>query len=417
MALIEPLLDSTGEGLAEELSDLTKATIQHFPIESYFFHVGAYDVLRTHMAHPALLPELPLGLTAAHSALKESHRYWGLLVVAACLEEYLASLVQLSEPDGALATQLVADLLEYCRSPTVVYRCLVPVLGVEVENPIMQDAITVRRTGYQDGALPSRSGSTPMIGPELSSDALNQGILAPPPLPVTIELRQAVAKDSGNTLHQDMSELLLSFQLSGYPLASGDGYGVIDSTVPWIPLERSDVTFAALLDYNVPQTPHLAEVDLRNVLGIHRRIQQHDDTTALRDFALRRFVSGLRRSGAADTVVDFVTALECVLLPGGNPNELRFRFAANGAALTRPPGRERLERYCKLLELYDARSSAVHRPKSDSEKAMKQGAWSRVVMDEDVRELTRSILLEAVTRQTWPTPGDFLTMLFAPSST
>lgn len=405
----EPVLDRVGEELAEGLYELTKATLKHFPVSSLGFHMAGYEEVRAHLAHPDLLPDLPLGLGDVRDAIAESDRYWSLLLVWACLEKYLASVADLAVSNEPLAINLVDELLEYARSPSMRYQCLVPVVGIEVGQPVVSARISVRGSDPQDEAPLTPPGTIRRL-----SDQPSPFPLAEPLLPWIIEVSEDVAKGRDHSLVRTMEDLLLSFQLAGYPLASRDGSGAVVTKVRWLPVECATPHFDAVMNYTLPQNHSVDDVGLQHVLDVHRRVQQHDETTTLRDFALGRFVSGLRRQTAADTLVDYVNALECVLLPGGNANELRFRFAANGAAFTRPPGPERLARYQELLGIYDDRSSAVHRPKSGSAKSINKVAWTRIAMHDDIREMTRDILLEAVMRDTWPGDQDLVKMLFNP---
>lgn len=405
----EPVLNRVGEELAEGLYELTRATLKHFPVSSLLFHMAGYQEVRTRLASPDNLPDLPLGLVDGYDAIAQSDRYWALLLVWACLEEYLASVADLAVSNEPLAINLVDELLEYARSPSVRYQCLVPVVGIEVGQPVVSARISVRESDPQDEAPLTPPGTIRRL-----SDQPSPFPLAEPLPPWIIEVSEDVAKGHDHSLVRTMEDLLLSFQLAGYPVASRDGSGAVVPKVRWLPVECATPHFDAVMDYALPHNRSVDDVGLQHVLDVHRRIQQHDETTTLRDFALGRFVSGLRRQTAADTLVDYVNALECVLLPGGNPSELRFRFAANGAAFTRLPGPERLARYQKLRDLYDARSSAVHRPKSRSAKSIDEVTWTRIAMHDDIWDMTRDILQEAVMRGAWPEEQDFVKMLFNP---
>ncbi len=78
------------------------------------------------------------------------------------------------------------------------------------------------------------------------------------------------------------------------------------------------------------------------------------------ELALRRFSLGCSRQDPSDALVDFVIALEALLLPGLSRSEMAFRFRLHGAHYMAafPGERSGIER--QLRELYDVRSSLVH---------------------------------------------------------
>jgi len=83
------------------------------------------------------------------------------------------------------------------------------------------------------------------------------------------------------------------------------------------------------------------------------------------DVALGRFHQGCIDRAQADSLVEFVIALEAVLLQPDdtdrrNQGELKFRFGLNGARLLRTDPADRRAMRKDLGEIYDARSSIVH---------------------------------------------------------
>jgi hypothetical protein len=78
------------------------------------------------------------------------------------------------------------------------------------------------------------------------------------------------------------------------------------------------------------------------------------------ELAIRRFSQGCERSSPLDALVDFVIALESLLLPGEERGEYRYRMSLRGAALL---GKDPLDRAAvkgNLAEAYDIRSKIVH---------------------------------------------------------
>ena len=70
------------------------------------------------------------------------------------------------------------------------------------------------------------------------------------------------------------------------------------------------------------------------------------------DVALHRFSLGSGRTVATDALIDFVVALEGLLLPStGDNRELRYRFSLNGAVFLGTNGQERHKVCVQLREL------------------------------------------------------------------
>jgi hypothetical protein len=101
-----------------------------------------------------------------------------------------------------------------------------------------------------------------------------------------------------------------------------------------------------------------------------------DDPEHASELALRRFVLGCARDDPADALVDFVVALEALLLPNRTA-EMSDRFKVNGAHFIATEPVERPTLYKQLEELYDIRSQMVH----GGRRRPKVGAIQKAVRD------------------------------------
>ncbi len=114
----------------------------------------------------------------------------------------------------------------------------------------------------------------------------------------------------------------------------------------------------------------LEEELFRQARRTARRLEDYDlaDPKTPEELALRRFGMGCGRSGATDALVDFVIALEALLLPadrGAGTTELAFRFRTHGAYLIANSPEERDPTFDALKRVYDLRSRQTHDLASD----------------------------------------------------
>lgn len=82
-----------------------------------------------------------------------------------------------------------------------------------------------------------------------------------------------------------------------------------------------------------------------------------------KDLALHRFATGIARQDDADAVLDFVIALEALLLPldtVARHSDLSYRFRIHGAMFIAESADLRREVFRQLRDLYEMRSHLVH---------------------------------------------------------
>ena len=104
--------------------------------------------------------------------------------------------------------------------------------------------------------------------------------------------------------------------------------------------------------------------------------QRLDDPQRPSETALRRFSLGCGREDFADALVDFVVALEALLLPYGDDQraEMSFRFRLHGAHFIAANQMERPVLYRQLEQLYSIRSRMVHGGKPPAPEEVQSAA-------------------------------------------
>ena len=110
----------------------------------------------------------------------------------------------------------------------------------------------------------------------------------------------------------------------------------------------------------------LTEADAAKFVKLWKRWGKAEHWQDL-EVAVRRFSMGCERSSAEDRLIDYVIALEALLLPDEKIGEYRYRLSLRGAALL---GKDPLDRAAvkrNLAEAYDCRSSIVHGSKEKPE--------------------------------------------------
>jgi hypothetical protein len=121
--------------------------------------------------------------------------------------------------------------------------------------------------------------------------------------------------------------------------------------------------------------------------------QRLDDPQRPSETALRRFGLGCGREDFADALVDFVVALEALLLPYGDDQraEMSFRFRLHGAHFIADSSMERPVLYRRLEQLYSIRSRLVHGGKLPAPEEVQAAAKS-------AHSLAARGLLKAITQ-------------------
>ena len=111
--------------------------------------------------------------------------------------------------------------------------------------------------------------------------------------------------------------------------------------------------------------PTVTAADFRTISATVEKLEQYHlgQPTSPHDVALQRLSMGSSRSSATDALVDFVIALEALLLPYDSHTrhgDLSHRFRLHGAHYLASKKADRTHVYDQLRDLYDLRSRIVH---------------------------------------------------------
>ena len=302
---------------------------------------------------------------------------------------------QLSGFDRAddTAARFAEDVLTFLRAPDLTYHVTIPLAGLDIagsRDKITAPDVTVfRLTSEAQGDLMDEWGMNNFTGRNAFTSL---------PL-VALRLVVSTPRTAQNPLTQSLvAKWLCALQLHGYALAGinaltegypswvspGKGFAPINlpartrkwSTVSPASLDRVAKTVRQLTSYNIngPRSAH--------------------------DLALHRFSAGAARESAADAIVDFVIALESLLLPAGiGHGDLSYRFHVHGAHYLAKTKSERTAIAEKLTDLYRLRSRLVHGGKYPAAADVES---ARVIAE----DFARQGLLKAVTNE-FPTANDF----------
>lgn len=155
-------------------------------------------------------------------------------------------------------------------------------------------------------------------------------------------------------------DLLVALFLQGHNL-SGPGWQMRRLLPQWYPTGFGH-TPLALHSFPRGGQPTISATDFSRAVRTAEQLAPHDlaDPRRPTEIAIKRFLMGCTRDDAADALVDFVVALEALLLRGSSYTELRYRFRLHGAHFIASHPVERQGLFDQLKDVYDARSSLVH---------------------------------------------------------
>jgi hypothetical protein len=149
-------------------------------------------------------------------------------------------------------------------------------------------------------------------------------------------------------------------------------------------------TFAPLGPVELQRAVELAELIPRGCL---------DNPLQRRDIALHRFSLATSQREDAEAVIDYVIALEALLVPGESTTDTTLRFSLNGARFLATNPAERHSIYGDLKRLYAARSNLVHGTKL-------KAAADFSTLRREARTLASRGLVKAL-QSHWPTAEEF----------
>lgn len=306
---------------------------------------------------------------------------------------FAASLDDLTVSATTEASTAAKELMAFLSSDVVRSRTWMAIGGVRVGAPLVSGSVTLRPltddeyaaahdsgdwAGGEVGRPPTMASETAVLSViEDRPKRTNPGAFTGDAVKRVILGMQLVGLDPSGSGWMQQRDLPVTHGTMGFPLA----------------LPR----FAAVTDC----AQELLDAATRLAAAMPQSI---GDPRRSADVALGRFHQGCVDRSSADALVEFVIALEAVLLQPEdtdrrNQGELRFRFGLNGALLLRtdPINRHALRK--ELVEVYDARSAIVHGGILDRAEIARLAPRARA--------LAAEVLVHGLTSG-WPTGADFL---------
>jgi hypothetical protein len=324
-----------------------------------------------------------------------------LRYIAAPTWTYLTALATMEHPDRELAARLAREVTELLTTGRFTVRQSIPLeLQPQVAEFAEGSARLRRLDELEQGefleATNRRSSSRMVVFAPLS------------PLQLVTHLLEVETEGTtpGSLTLTPRTRLLTALQLHGVRPA-GPG-SIVYSILP-------DWYFSARSGGRIPIAKGLdagdGELNNEQFVAACRTavlLDNYDVRTPTRpaELALRRFEIGSGRDDAVDGLVDFVIALEALLLPEdravGNA-EVSYRFRMHGAHFIADVASERQQIYDDLQKLYRLRSDIVHGGQRVDPRDLEAG-WRAA------RGLAARGLLKAV-HDGFPTVADFRKML------
>jgi hypothetical protein len=300
---------------------------------------------------------------------------------------YLAQVRSLDDADDALARRLVEETIAFVEGETVDFVTALPVGGLRLDrDEIRVENVTVRPlTGEELGELANVSFDELQFrtggGLGRHFDYYPERCL----IIVRNTCRKTVQPESGRAPHC----FLLALQLLGFqPCGRGWATTYTEPVALW-----SGGQGFRLPDNGETRDCHEEDIASATALGklIPEEVFSGPRTRA--HVSLHRFMLGAAEEQPADALIDYMIALEALLLPG--QDELSFRLALFGAHYLGGTQEERRETFQRLKSAYALRSTLVHGAKAVKPEEIRKSR-------DDARDLSQRLLSKAL-REGWPT--------------
>lgn len=319
--------------------------------------------------------------------------------------DYLRRLTTVSQGDPELARSIASEYLAFVESDDIFDIQSVLIGGIETPPvPIDTGRVALRPLSpeeYGQVLMDSTWGSMSLDKPT----ALLPWMRSQPNPEASIctsvlTLRERRPKYGKATSSHRMAQLVLALQLLEWEIA-GTGAGL-----SWTEPGPSLGLFGFRL--TIPVAPaggprHFAplhEQDLNEALHLAGLIPPKcfDAPSQRSEVALHRFLLATAHGSDADSIIDYVIALEALLVPESKTESV-LRFRLNGARYLEKDASERNELFADLGELYDVRSKLVH---GGGTKQRDLGQLRR-----KARAFSGRGLIKALNANHWPTAKDF----------
>jgi len=318
-------------------------------------------------------------------------------VILPVTQAYLQALDSLQNPSVGLRDRLIEEAVALAGARCLRTHTMLFVAGLRTALERMEiKGVSVRRLSPRELGAQLYGLRVVLLGPET----------IPPVGLSTLTTHAIEVVDEGprNSQPEDTGRwraILLALQLDGLSLA-----GPTVATFRYLPTWRFTLTqfaTASLRDRGAGQRD-LDESQLATAVELAERVNGKtlENPSQPSELALHRFAVGAGRDSSTDAVLDFVIALEALLLPYDaetRHGDLSYRFRAHGAHYLSEQPEDRGSTWARLNELYDIRSRLVHGSKYPSAGDINAAA-------ESARKLAARGLLRAI-REGFPTPSLF----------
>lgn len=307
-------------------------------------------------------------------------------------------LVALSSLDVAFAENgrgFAADVLRVAMADDLTYRVTVPLAGLDVRG---QSGITLTSDGTSIRQLSGDERGNLLADWGIGSAGAGAFIALPL---VGMELSVSTPRDKQNPdVRETIAKWLCAMQLNGY---YPSGYAArLQPDPSWVmPISMST---PLTLPYQPRKWSSLSLAAFERIRTTVVQLGRYNisEPKSARELALHRFYLGNARSNTVDAVLDFVIALESLLLPydeDARHAELGYRFRLHGARYIARTRSERREISRQLAALYGLRSRLVHGSGYPTQPEIEAGRAS-------AEEFARRGLLRALS-EGFPTDASF----------
>lgn len=285
-------------------------------------------------------------------------------IVLPMIDAYLSRLPLLDSPDEHLVALLAGEAVSLAVSDHLRLRCALHVQGlVTPEGPIASGDLSVRGLTPQERGEIFNAHAQMLRSSPVSSIPTSRVMFAAARPTQVIELDIAYdRRGPAPEVWVHWRPVITSFVLHGYQL-TGAGTTVVSSEPEWS--GWTGIGMHVPIGTIPADEKPLSAADLDAVWKTSRQVAEFDleHPKSPRDLAFHRVLSGATRENPADRFLDYVIALEILLLPVDRRTrhgDLTYRFRLHGALFLAdsPEHRERV--WDQLDEIYDIRSRLVH---------------------------------------------------------
>lgn len=327
-------------------------------------------------------------------------------VILPALQEHLTSLDNVEYPSAEDATRFANEVLSVATASDLSYFTSIPLAGIKlppsVDSLEAGEGIRVRRlTPDEQGDFLTEWGfATMQLGSPSDLPLIALELISPGPRDGG---DQSAA--SGMIARSQAIIWLTALRLHGYQTAGRvanfrayPGWAMPTSSAIPLPLPTLSQSWTTL-----------SHEDLLEVEATFKKLAAHnisEPTSKRGSLALHRFSLGASRGSHVDAILDFVIALESLLLPydeDARRGDLGYRFRIHGAFYIADDKSQRRDIAKRLTDLYDLRSRLVHGGTYPAPDAIENGHRSAEL-------LARRGLLRAV-REGFPDAGHFKSMI------